>query len=108
MAIYTKADYSRGVTLRARATRQPIPIAGWALEMVIKATRAAAEPLLTLSTANGKLALDPAAPGRFIIQMTETDTNAIGAGDKVFAVYRTDGGQRARVLSGRLVVREGV
>lgn len=108
MAIYTKADYSRGVTLRDRATRQPIPIGGWALEMVIKAKRSDVAALLTLSTATRGLALDPLQPGRFIITMTPDDTNAIGAGDKVFAVYRTDGGMRVRVLSGRLVVREGI
>lgn len=108
MAIYTKADYSRGVTLRDRATRQPIPIAGWALEMVIKNTRADAAALLTLSTATRGLTLDAVNTGRFVIAMTKDDTTAIGAGDKVFAIYRTDGGQRVRVLSGRLVVREGV
>lgn len=108
MAIYTKADYSRGVTLRHRSTRQPIPLTGWALEMVIKDRRADVAPLLTLSTANGQLTLDPDNVGRFIIAMNANETTAIGAGDKVFAIYRVDGGQRTRVLSGRLVVREGI
>jgi hypothetical protein len=91
-----------------RDTKAAVPLDGWTLEMVVKAKRSDAVPLATLSTTNGKLVLDPGTPGRFIIQMTATDTNAIGAGDRPFAIYRTDGGQRTTIMSGTLVVREGV
>lgn len=94
--------------LRSRATRAPIDVSGWALEMVVKAKRADTDPLLTLSTAQGGLSLDPATPGRIIIQMTALQTCAIGAGNRVFAIYRVDGGQRLAVLTGRLSLLEGV
>lgn len=108
MSIFTKADWSRGVTLRSKATRAPISLAGWALEMVVKATRADDAALATLSTANGGLVIDSVASGRFEILMTAEQTTAIGAGDRVFAIYRTDNGQRQRLMSGRLTVAEGI
>lgn len=109
MSIFTKADWSRGVTLRSKATRAPIPIVGWALEMVVKATRADQVALLRLTTdTGGGLVIDPASPGRFQINMRADQTAAIGAGGRVFAIYRTDGGSRALLMSGRMNVAEGV
>jgi hypothetical protein len=109
MAIYTKADYTRGVTLRSRATKTPIPLDGWALELLVRASRAApTEELLLTSEPAGGLTLDPANVGRFEINLTAAQTTALGAGDHAFAVYRVDGGKRARIMSGRLVVKEGV
>jgi hypothetical protein len=77
--------------------------------MVVKATRDAAEPELTLTSEPAAgLAIDLTQPGFFSISLTAAQTTALGAGDHVFAVYRTDGGQRARLMSGLLVVRDGV
>lgn len=108
MALQTHADWSRGVVLRSRATRGPIDLSGWSLELVVKAKRADDAPLLTLSTDSGGLELDPTATGRFIISMSAQQTGDLGAGERVFAVYRTDGGRRQCVLSGRMIVKEGV
>jgi hypothetical protein len=108
--IFTKADYTKGFTLRSRASKAPIPLAGWALEMVVKATRDAVAPLLTITSApGGGITIDAASVGRFVIAITADQmTDAIGAGDRVFAIYRTDGGQRSRIMSGRMTVREGI
>jgi hypothetical protein len=108
MAIFTKADYSRGIVLRSRSTRAPIALDGWALEMVFKANRADTEVLLTLSTANGGLALDPTKTGRLVITMTRDQVDALGAGNRAFALYRKDSGNCTRLMSGRAMIREGV
>lgn len=107
MPIFTRSDYSRGIALKSRANGQPIDITGYAFELVVKAKRDDGSPLLCLTMGAG-LSVPNSADGRVIMALTAEQTTAIGAGERVWALYRTDGAQRLCLASGKMTVREGV
>jgi hypothetical protein len=74
---------------------------------VVKATRDAADRLACLTIGAGLTVADPTT-GCICMALTADQTSAIGAGDRVWALYRTDGGHRIALASGKMMVREGV
>lgn len=107
MPIFTKSDYSRVLRLANRTTRQPIDLTGFAFELVVKAKRDDAQPLASLMLGAG-LAVTDCSSGCVSMALTALQTSAIGAGDRFWALYRTDGGRRLCLASGKMIVREGV
>lgn len=101
----TKSDFAIEITVRSAGVA--VDITGWALEMDIRQNNALGALLLVLTTGAG-LALTAPTQGKFSIFMSAAQTTVIGAGDRVFAIYRTDGGQRLAIITGRLSVQEGV
>lgn len=107
MPIFTKSDYSRDLRLLSRATKLPLDLTGFTFELVVKAARGDAQPLLALTLGQG-LACPIPTSGSVQITLTAAQTSAIGAGDRPWALYRTDGGRRLSLASGKMIVREGV
>jgi hypothetical protein len=46
--------------------------------------------------------------GRAATSLTAAQVDAIGAGDRVWGLYRTDGGKRLALATGRMRVLQGV
>lgn len=107
MPIFTRSDYSRTLRLANKATRQPVDLTGFTFELVIKATRDAAARLACLANGAG-LTVPAPTTGCITMTLSADQTSAIGAGDRVWALYRTDGGRRLALASGKMTVREGV
>lgn len=109
MAAFTKADFTAPFALRHKADKAPVDVTGWGLEFVVKATRASVDPLFRATTAINPAAFSIDAPaGLIAIKIAAASMDAIGAGERVFGLYRTDGGRRERIATGRLNVLEGV
>jgi len=104
MAILTKSDWSGQILLKSAGAA--LDLTGFTFDFVIKARRSASSALVTLTVGNG-LTVDAAA-GKVTIVLTAAQTSAIGSGDRYFALYRTDGGRRLALVSGKMIVREGV
>lgn len=107
MPILTNSDYQRGIRLASRSSKQPIDLTGFGFELVVKAQRGAAEALLTLTVGAGLTVPDPAA-GIVQIAMTAQQTGDVGEGERVWALFRTDGGRRLCLASGKMIFRQGV
>lgn len=105
MPILTGSDYSREIRFTDGAG--PLDLTGCGLELVIKARRGDAPPLVTLTIGAGLEVADPAS-GRAVMTLTAEQTSAIGAGDRLWAIYRCDGGRRLCLASGRMRVRRGL
>lgn len=106
MPILTGSDYDREIQFRTRS-KQPVDLTGFDLQMCIKAQRSDAAPLLVLALGAGLTLLDAAA-GRVALSLTAAQTSAIGAGERVFGLYRTDNGRRLALATGRMRVQLGV
>jgi hypothetical protein len=105
MPILTGSDYSREI--RFTSGEAPLDLTGFALELVIKARRGIAPALVTLTIGDGLSIADPA-DGRVVMSLTAAQTTAIGAGERLWAIYRCDGGRRLCLASGRVRVRRGL
>lgn len=105
--IFTGSDYSRTLRLASRANRLPIDLTGQTFELVVKAKRDDSARLACLTLGAGLTVADPAT-GCVTLALTAQQTSAIGAGERVWALYRTDGGRRLALASGKMMVREGV
>lgn len=102
----TKSDWAREVQLRG-AGGAGADVTGWTFEFLIRAQRSSPTALLTLNSAPGIAVVD-APGGKIRLALTGAQTSSIGAGDRAFALYRTDGGRRLCLVSGKMIVREGV
>lgn len=107
MPIFTRSDYARTLRLADRTTKAPIDLTGFEFEFVVKAKRDDADPVLTLTLGGGLSCPDPGSGG-LQLALTADQTTAIGAGNRVWALFRTDGGRRLVLASGKMVVREGL
>jgi hypothetical protein len=105
LPILTGSDYSRPI--RFRSGGAPLDLTGCGLEMVIKAKRRDADPLLTLTIGVG-LAVPAPADGVAILTLTGGQTTQIGIGERVWAIYRCGSGQRVCLATGKMTVRRGL
>jgi hypothetical protein len=105
MSILTGSDYSREI--RFTSGTAPLDLTGCGLEMVIKARRGDAPALVTLTIGDGLDLADPV-NGRVTMSLLAAQTTLIGAGDRLWAIYRCDGGRRLCLASGRMRVRRGL
>jgi hypothetical protein len=107
MPILTGSDYAREIRLQRRSDKSPVSLAGFDLQLCVKAQRGDAQALLVLSIGNG-LTVTDAAAGKVTLELTAAQTTAIGAGDRVWGLYRTDAGKRLALATGRMRVLQGV
>lgn len=107
MTMTTDSDYSREIRFSALSSRRPIDLTGFQLEMVIKAQRGAAVPLMTLTLGAG-LTITDAAEGAVVMELTAQQMAQIGAGQRVWGIYRVDGARRLALATGKMIVREGL
>lgn len=107
MPILTGSDYDRDIRVLSHATKAPVDLTGFAIEMVVKAQRGDAVALLTLAIGSG-LAVAAPTNGTITLSLTAAQTSLIGAGDRVWGLYRVDGGRRLALATGKMRVLEGV
>jgi hypothetical protein len=107
MPILTGSDYSREIRFQSRATKQAIDLTGFDLQMCIKAERSDLSALLVLGLGSG-LTITDAVGGKVAMALTAAQTTLIGAGDRVWGLYRTDGGKRLALATGKMRVSQGV
>lgn len=107
MPILTNSDYDREIRLRSRSSGAAVDLTDFALELVIKAQRGDLVALATLAIGSG-LAVPAPASGCVELSLTAQQTDAIGAGDRVWGLYRVDGGRRLALATGKMRVTEGV
>jgi hypothetical protein len=107
MPILTGSDYAREIHCRSRSTRQPVDLTGFDLQMCIKAQRGDPSPLLVLGRDNG-LTISDAPGGVVTLALSAAQTTLLGPGDRVWGLYRTDGGKRLALATGKMRVTQGV
>jgi hypothetical protein len=107
MPILTGSDFDRDIRLLKSSDKSPIDLTGFDLQLCIKTRRGDAQALLLLSLGNG-LAISDAANGLIALSLTAQQTTDIGAGPRVWGLYRVDGGRRLALATGRMIVRHGV
>lgn len=107
MSILTGSDYQRDIRLQRRSDKAPIDLTGFDLQMCVKVRRGDAQALLTLAVGSGLTIAAPAS-GVITLALTAAQTTAIGAGDRVWGLYRTDGGRRLALATGTMRVLQGV
>jgi hypothetical protein len=107
MPILTGSDYAREIRFQSRATKQAIDLTGFDLQMCIKAQRSDLAALLTLGLGSG-LTITDAAGGKVALALTAAQTSLIGPGERVWGLYRIDGGKRLALATGKMRVLQGV
>lgn len=107
MPILTGSDYFREIRFQARTNKQPVDLTGFDLQMCIKAQRSDQAPLLVLGLNSG-LTVTDAAGGKMTLALTAAQTTLIGAGDRVWGLYRVDGDKRLALATGKMRVMQGV
>lgn len=107
MPIFTGSDFARAIRLVDRSSGQPVDLTGFEFELCIKRQTKDAVALAELSMGNGLAVPDPS-DGRVLMTLTAAQTTEIGAGGRVWALYRTDGGRRLPLASGKMIVRKGI
>ena len=90
MPVYQGTHYSRMFTFRDKADNTPIDVTGWTFEAALRDNVDDAEPLLTLTSANGGMSVFDGANGRVEFIITSEQTEALPTGTIVFDVLRTD------------------
>lgn len=105
--ILTGSDYAREIRLRARSTGAPVDLTGFALGLCVKAQRGDPAALRRFALGDGLSVADPAS-GVVTLAMSADDTTQIGAGQRVWALYRTDGGRKLALATGKMRVLAGI
>ena len=86
----------------------PQTMTGWALEFVVRSTAGATTALLTKTIAGGAIVLSngDGTDDRATVTITDDDTLALGAGEFVYALRRTDAGSEQVLAYGTFVIRQ--
>jgi hypothetical protein len=107
MAILTGSDFAREIRLQKSSDKSAVDVTGFDLQLCIKARRGDVRVLLLLSIGSG-LAVSDATNGRLTLSLSAEQTTAIGAGPRVWGLFRVDGGRRLALATGKMTVRQGV
>ena len=101
------ATFSQILTLKD-SSNAVINLTGYSAgEMDLRENPEAASPIITLTVANGRIALGGSA-GTVTLTITATDTAALTAGDGVYDLELTNGSTIYRILEGTYTVRRGI
>jgi hypothetical protein len=107
MPIMTGCDYQRDIRLQRQSNKAPVDLTGFDLELCVKAQRGDGQALLVLALGDGLAIADPTA-GVVTLDMSCDHTDAIGAGDRVWGLYRIDGARRLPLATGKMHVQQGI
>ena len=102
LAIEQGATWTHGLALKAGpgATAPALDLTGYSARMHIRTEIAAADPLIALTSANGRITLTPA-EGRIDLRLSATDTAALTFERAVYDLeIESAGGEVTRVLQG--------
>jgi hypothetical protein len=81
----------------------PVDLTGYSARMMIRASYAAASPLIELTTSNGRIALN-GAPGRIDLFIGATDTEALAGSAGVYDLELVNGAEVTRLLQGEVTL----
>jgi hypothetical protein len=96
------ASWSFRVQWLVTEAETPVDLSSWSGQLLIKARRQNATPLLTCSTGNGRMTLDD--EGNILARLTKDQVNTLPVGTLFYEVELTSSEESVQLLAGRVTV----
>jgi len=101
------SDFTHKYLYRDKATRSPISLAGYTLEMQVRPHKQSSELLADLDNAEkGGIVLTDDANGEFTITLEGTDTATWRNDEAVYDIKGTNGGVPERIAEGEIYLNK--
>lgn len=107
LSIEQYATFFKRLTWRD-VKKRPINLTGWTAVLQMRTNAASPDVLFELSTANGRIVIDPL-KGVIDLSITDEDTGSLAFSSAAYdlSLY-APGGQRYRLIEGKVLVSPGV